>query len=76
MKIGKDKRRCAWVNLNDPLMVEYHDREWGVPLHTLVVALIGLHQLSGPLLFRMALGRASEIGRAAGGEMEALPAES
>ena len=25
--------RCAWVNLGDPLMVEYHDREWGVPVH-------------------------------------------
>jgi DNA-3-methyladenine glycosylase I len=27
------KKRCAWVNLADPLMVEYHDREWGVPVH-------------------------------------------
>jgi DNA-3-methyladenine glycosylase I len=26
-------RRCAWVNEADPLMVEYHDREWGVPVH-------------------------------------------
>ena len=26
-------KRCAWVNPNDPLMVEYHDREWGVPVH-------------------------------------------
>lgn len=26
-------QRCAWVNLSDPLYVEYHDREWGVPLH-------------------------------------------
>jgi DNA-3-methyladenine glycosylase I len=25
--------RCAWVNPNDPLMIEYHDREWGVPVH-------------------------------------------
>jgi DNA-3-methyladenine glycosylase I len=24
--------RCAWVG-NDPLSVEYHDREWGVPVH-------------------------------------------
>ena len=23
---------CNWPS-NDPLMVEYHDREWGVPLH-------------------------------------------
>ncbi len=26
------RRRCEWANVND-LMVEYHDREWGVPLH-------------------------------------------
>jgi DNA-3-methyladenine glycosylase I len=24
--------RCAWAG-NDPLMIEYHDREWGVPVH-------------------------------------------
>jgi len=26
-------KRCAWVNLNNPLYVRYHDEEWGVPLH-------------------------------------------
>jgi DNA-3-methyladenine glycosylase I len=26
-------KRCAWVGLADPLMLEYHDREWGVPIH-------------------------------------------
>ena len=25
--------RCAWVPLNDPLYVEYHDLEWGMPVH-------------------------------------------
>jgi DNA-3-methyladenine glycosylase I len=31
----KDKplTRCAWVSIDDPLMLEYHDREWGVPVH-------------------------------------------
>jgi len=24
--------RCAWAG-SDPLMLEYHDREWGVPVH-------------------------------------------
>ncbi len=28
-----DKKRCAWVNLNSPLYIEYHDKEWGVPDH-------------------------------------------
>ena len=27
------KKRCAWVNVDDPLMLQYHDREWGVPVH-------------------------------------------
>jgi DNA-3-methyladenine glycosylase I len=27
------KTRCAWVNAGDQLMVDYHDREWGVPVH-------------------------------------------
>ena len=25
--------RCPWVNAGDPLMVDYHDREWGAPVH-------------------------------------------
>ena len=27
------KDRCAWASLDDPLMLQYHDREWGVPVH-------------------------------------------
>ena len=26
-------QRCAWASTASPLMLEYHDREWGVPLH-------------------------------------------
>lgn len=26
------KTRCAWVG-DDPLSIDYHDQEWGVPLH-------------------------------------------
>jgi len=27
-------RRCDWATLsNNPLMIEYHDKEWGVPVH-------------------------------------------
>jgi DNA-3-methyladenine glycosylase I len=26
-------RRCAWAANSGPLMLDYHDREWGVPLH-------------------------------------------
>ena len=28
-----DKKRCAWVGESNSLMLEYHDREWGVPVH-------------------------------------------
>lgn len=27
-----DLPRCGWAG-TDPLMVEYHDTEWGVPAH-------------------------------------------
>jgi DNA-3-methyladenine glycosylase I len=27
------KKRCQWVGDSNPLMLEYHDREWGVPVH-------------------------------------------
>lgn len=27
-------QRCSWVNLDDALLVEYHDREWGVAAHS------------------------------------------
>src|SRR5712691_10680174 len=27
-------RRCDWASFsNNPLMIQYHDREWGVPVH-------------------------------------------
>jgi DNA-3-methyladenine glycosylase I len=28
-----DKRRCGWVAGADALMIDYHDREWGLPVH-------------------------------------------
>jgi DNA-3-methyladenine glycosylase I len=27
------KKRCPWVSFENPLMLEYHDKEWGVPVH-------------------------------------------
>lgn len=26
-------KRCPWVDLSKPEYLEYHDREWGVPIH-------------------------------------------
>ena len=31
--MDETRKRCPWVSPNDPLMAEYHDREWGVPVH-------------------------------------------
>ncbi len=28
-----DLKRCGWASLDDPLYREYHDKEWGVPVH-------------------------------------------
>jgi len=29
----KPLKRCAWVGVNNPLMMAYHDTEWGTPIH-------------------------------------------
>ena len=29
----QEKERCLWVNLNNPLYIKYHDKEWGIPKH-------------------------------------------
>ncbi len=31
--MAEPKARCEWVKADDPLMLDYHDREWGVPVH-------------------------------------------
>jgi len=31
--VDKTPQRCAWAANSSPLMLEHHDREWGVPLH-------------------------------------------
>jgi DNA-3-methyladenine glycosylase I len=32
MPLSKTLRRCSWVT-DDPLIVRYHDKEWGTPVH-------------------------------------------
>lgn len=29
----KQKTRCPWLKMSNPLYVEYHDKEWGRPVH-------------------------------------------
>lgn len=26
-------KRCSWASVGDPMLIQYHDREWGVPVH-------------------------------------------
>jgi len=33
MSSGVARKRCSWVNVDNALLLEYHDREWGVPNH-------------------------------------------
>ncbi len=33
MDIKKDIKRCGWANKSNPLYIEYHDKDWGVPIH-------------------------------------------
>jgi len=33
MKGFKNSDRCPWVDVTKPDYVDYHDREWGVPVH-------------------------------------------
>jgi len=27
------RKRCPWADTEDPLYLEYHDKEWGVPIY-------------------------------------------
>jgi DNA-3-methyladenine glycosylase I len=31
--MAKIPHRCAWAGTDDPLMIAYHDKEWGKPVH-------------------------------------------
>ena len=33
MNKRKQPHRCPWVDLNKPDYIDYHDKEWGVPVH-------------------------------------------
>ena len=33
VRMNDPVKRCPWVDLSKPGYVEYHDREWGVPVH-------------------------------------------
>ena len=33
MKYHDGKDRCSWANPKNPIYIEYHDKEWGVPVY-------------------------------------------
>jgi Kef-type K+ transport system membrane component KefB len=53
----------AGVTLGLTLIVASEFPTWGSQLQTLSLALIAIHELIGPVLFRSALARAGEVGR-------------
>jgi len=53
----------AGVTLGLAIIIARDFPDWGPRVQTLLVALIALHELVGPILFRTALARAGEIGR-------------
>jgi Kef-type K+ transport system membrane component KefB len=53
----------AGVTLGLTILIAREFPGWGLQVQSLMVALIALHELVGPVLFRAALSRAGEIGR-------------
>lgn len=52
----------AGVTLGLSILVASEFAGWGASVQTLVVAMIALHELTGPILFKAALVRAGEVG--------------
>lgn len=62
----------AGVTLGLTIIVSSEFAEWGARVQTLMVSLIAIHELIGPVLFRLALSRAGEIGKM-GDDAETAP---
>jgi Kef-type K+ transport system membrane component KefB len=52
----------AGVTLGLTILVAAEFPDWGPAVQTLVVAMIALHEVAGPILFKAALTRAGEVG--------------
>jgi Kef-type K+ transport system membrane component KefB len=53
----------AGVTLGLTIAVASEFSDWGARVQTLMVALIAIHEVAGPILFRRALAAAGEVGR-------------
>ena len=58
--------RCPWANNNDPLMVAYHDDEWGMPCHDddALFERLGLEIFQAGLSWRTVLHKRQHFWRA------------
>jgi Kef-type K+ transport system membrane component KefB len=80
-RVGPPADRLVWlglvsqagVTLGLVLIVAGEFPDWGAAMQTLTVALIAIHQLVGPVLFKAGLVRAGEAGRL--DEESGVPAE-
>jgi len=63
------KKRCPWANPDDPLYLEYHDKEWGVPVHDdhKLFEFLVLEGAQAGLSWRTILNRRENYRRAFGG---------
>jgi DNA-3-methyladenine glycosylase I len=61
-------QRCGWVG-SDPLMVAYHDAEWGVPLHDdqKLFEFMVLDAMQAGLNWRIVLGKRQDFAKALDG---------
>src|ERR1700720_1658395 len=61
-------RRCTWVG-SDPLMVAYHDTEWGVPVHDdkKLFEFMVLDAMQAGLSWRIVLQKRQNFNRALSG---------
>jgi DNA-3-methyladenine glycosylase I len=57
-----NKTRCGWVNPNNPLYIQYHDEEWGRPIHDdhLLFELLCLEGAQAGVTWEMVLNRREE----------------
>jgi DNA-3-methyladenine glycosylase I len=57
-----NKTRCGWVNLKNPLYIQYHDEEWGRPIHDdhLLFELLCLEGAQAGVTWEMVLNKREE----------------
>jgi DNA-3-methyladenine glycosylase I len=65
----KTLKRCGWASLDEPLYRDYHDKEWGVPVHEdrVLFEFLVLEGAQAGLSWRTILRKRENFRRAFGG---------